>query len=486
MKRRLNDLRMPRRCIETAQLVFAEITANFVRHSNPQPASIGLTIELDGASLTMTISDDGAPFVNFRNCWNRGALIELTTLDISGRGLSLIAPLVEDAEYVEGEPNVFSAGIPLYATKPAILVVEDSSPLLAMYRTILRSSYEVLTADSLSAAIEIARTSPVEAIVADFHLGDGDGTSLIDVLDEDETRPPAPIIILTGDDDPDTRALALKRGVDRFLIKPVQAKMLRTAVADALARSRRHNARAFRYFCSTVQAASQIPPELDIAGFDTGTLSGTAALGSGDFLLNLPLWGGRRLILADVMGHGLGAQAAGSAFAAMMRTVHALQITPTPGSYLNAVSSVMMIDPLMQNHMMTLLVADIFEDGAVTLANAGHPRPLLVQNGETKSINAEGPLPGILAEYNYDDVRLKLKATDRLIFSTDGLDTKCPQSGINAPKWLLDTVEKAEPLFQGLMADIGAATRTHIGSQSDDDWTIVALQHKANAIRANA
>ena len=487
MKRRLNDLRIPKRSVETVQLVFAEITANLIRHSAPPPTKIGITIALDGAQLTLTISDDGAPFAAFNTHWNRSAVLELTTLDISGRGLALIAPLVEDASYKAGKPNRFKAGITLYATKPSILVVEDSSPLLAMYRTILRSSYEVLTADSLAAAIEIARTSPVEAIIADFHLGDGDGTSLIDVLDEDETRPPAPIIILTGDHDPDTRALALKRGVDRFLIKPIQAKMLRTAVADALARSRRHNARAYRYFCSTVQAASQVPATLDIDGFASGTLAGTAALGSGDFLLNLPFWGGRRLILADVMGHGLGAQAAGSAFAAMLRTVHALQITPTPGAYLNAVSSVMMIDPLMQNHMMTLIVADIFADGSVTIANAGHPRPLLAQGATIEPVMSEGPLPGILTEYNYDDLRLKLAPGDRLIFSTDGLDTKCAQSGIDAPKWLKDAVLKGKKQpFSALTDRLRMAAKTHIGVESDDDWTIIALEHIGSPAAAEA
>ena len=482
MKRRLNDLRMPRRSVETAQLVFSEVSANLLRHSSPPPTRIGVRVELDGTALQLAIDDDGAPFTDFDACWQKSSGIELTTLATSGRGLALIASAIETATYEAGTPNRFIATIKLYLRKPAILLVEDSSPLLAMYQTILRPLYEVLTATTLASAIAVARTNPVEAIIADYHLGDGDGTSLIDVLDEDETRPPAPIIILTGDHDPDTHALALRRGVDRFLIKPIQAKSLRTAVADALARSRRHNARAYRYFCGTVQAASQIPATLDVAGFLTATLSGTAALGSGDFLLNLPLSGGRRLILADVMGHGLGAQAAGSAFAAMLRTVHALQITPTPGAYLNAVSTVMMIDPLMQNHMMTLLVADVFHDGAVSFANAGHPRPLLAQRDAIRTIETEGPLPGLLAEHHYDDTRLKLKVGDRLIFTTDGLDPRGSQSGITAPDWLVDTLaDRASFGFEALRDAMHAATGHYIGTQSDDDWTIIALEHVLTA-----
>ncbi|MBY0610784.1 MAG: SpoIIE family protein phosphatase [Beijerinckiaceae bacterium] len=485
MKRRLGDLRMPKRSVETAQLVFSEISANLLKHSSPAPSRIDVKVKLDGTALQIEIEDDGAAFVGFDACWQHSNGIEMTTLETSGRGLALIATTVETASYRAGAPNRFTASIKLYLKKPAILLVEDSSPLLAMYQTILRPLYEVLTATTLASAIAVARTNPVEAIIADFHLGDGDGTSLIDVLDEDETRPPAPIIILTGDHDPDTHALALRRGVDRFLIKPIQAKTLRTAVADALARSRRHNARAYRYFCGTVQAASQIPATLDVTGFLTATLSGTAALGSGDFLLNLPLAGGRRLILADVMGHGLGAQAAGSAFAAMLRTVHALQITPTPGAYLNAVSTVMMIDPLMQNHMMTLLVADVFDDGAVTFANAGHPRPLLARHGAIETIETEGPLPGLIAEHHYEDTRLKLAAGDRLVFTTDGLDPRGSQSGIDAPEWLVGTLAGGvRSGFDGLRDAMRRATEHHIGTQSDDDWTIIALEHAAPAAQA--
>ena len=485
LKRRLTDLRIPKRCVEAAQLVFSEVSANLIRHAEPKPTRIKVKAKLDGTTMQLDIADDGAPFVDFNACWAEGVALELTTLDISGRGLALIARHVETATYEAGSReqhrnNRFIVEIKLYTTRPAILLVEDSSPLLAMYRTMLGTAFEVLTATSLSSAIEIARTNPVEAIIADFHLGDGDGTSLIEVLEEDETRPPAPIIILSGDHDPDTRAMALRRGVDRFLIKPIQPKMLRTAVEDVLARSRRQNARAYRYFCGTVQAASHVPPTIPIGGFISGTLSGTAALGSGDFLLNLPLQEGRRVILADVMGHGLGAQAAGSAFAAMLRTVHALQITPTPGAYLNAVSSVMLIDPLMQNHMMTLLVADIYQDGSVTFANAGHPRPLLGRRQGIETVLCEGPLPGIFTEHNYEDIRLKLQPGDRLVFSTDGIDPRAAQSGIDAPDWLnAMLVRMAEEDFPGLMSELKSATRQYIGTESDDDWTIVALEHIA-------
>ncbi len=480
--RRLDDLRLPKRCVEAAQLIFAEISANILKHSSHLPGRIDLKLSLDGISLQLQISDNGPAFEAFNRYWNLAASVELLTLQENGRGLALIAPLVSRAEYragtlKNGNVNRFSAEIPLHSHRPKLLLAEDSTPLLATWATILRPFYDVLTASSLGEAIEIARREPVEAILADFHLGDGKGTSLVDVLEEDDRRPPVPILIITGDHDPAIRTDALRRGVDQLLVKPISAPELKAAIADSLQRSARQTTRAFRYFSGEVAREGRIAGKLQIPGFAYRSLSGSASLGSGDFLLQLPLVHGSRLILADVMGHGIAAQAAGHAFSAMLRTVHAQDPDLLPGVFLKAISNVMSVDPMVPDHLMTLVVIDLFADGEVRMASAGHPRPVLARNGTAQPVLLDGPLPGIFRDVSYGDVSFKLKPGERLALVTDGMNTGEKDAGINPPEWLPDILLQHETKsLEALMAGLNAATLRRISTRPLDDWTLIVLE----------
>ena len=478
LRRRLTELRLPQDAIDTLQLVLAEIGANAVRHARPAPTELDLLIELEGASLRVEIADDGKPFAGFPERWRRAGGMNLGALDGSGRGLALLHPLMEGVEYRPGPPNRFSGRVDLQRTRPTVLIVEDSAPLLDAYEAVLRMEHKVLTALTLDEAIGIARTERADVIVADYHLSDGQGTQLVDALDDDERRPPTPIIILSGDADPAIRTAALMRGVDQFLTKPVRAADLRRAVRETRLRAARRNARLFRYFSATVERAGGSPAHIAAPGFAVETVAGAAALGSGDFVMDLPRDDGRRrVILADVMGHGLSAQAAGVAFAAMLRTVHTLREAGGPADYLGAVSQAMFADPLVPEHFMTLAVMDLGAEGAVTLALGGHPAPLLSRDGAVTPLAIDGPLPGVFPGQRYEELPLRLAPGERLVLTTDGLDPRGEDNGICAPGWFRDVTGQAADLFlPDALEMLRQSVVQRVGVDPADDWTVMLVE----------
>jgi len=87
----------------------------------------------------------------------------------------------------------------------------------------------VHAAASGNAAIRLLESgAPVELIICDFYMPDGDGKSVLDfVRRRDPTRPP--FILITGQTD--LRINAQSEGIAEFLIKPVAPRRLLEIVA---------------------------------------------------------------------------------------------------------------------------------------------------------------------------------------------------------------------------------------------------------------
>lgn len=77
-----------------------------------------------------------------------------------------------------------------------ILIVEDHADTRDCVARILRNlGFTTVTADSCTAARAVARTSPVDAVISDVGLPDGDGVALMEEL---KARYGLPCVALTG------------------------------------------------------------------------------------------------------------------------------------------------------------------------------------------------------------------------------------------------------------------------------------------------
>ena len=118
---------------------------------------------------------------------------------------------------------------------PHILVVEDSELVTSAFRILLEDAgYRVSVAGTLAGAIAEAVSGPVDVMLLDLHLPDGDGLAALDRL-RDLGSLPGVTIAMTGYDEPATRTRCIAAGCAEVLIKPVSIGELRNIITHHLA-----------------------------------------------------------------------------------------------------------------------------------------------------------------------------------------------------------------------------------------------------------
>ncbi len=116
---------------------------------------------------------------------------------------------------------------------PRVLLVDDDRELVELLAMRLEANgYEVLSAHSAATGLARIGRDPVDAMLLDLRLGDGDGLDLLPrVL---ERAPQLPVIILTAHGSIETAVEAMRRGAYGFLTKPFHDHELLQKLAHAV------------------------------------------------------------------------------------------------------------------------------------------------------------------------------------------------------------------------------------------------------------
>jgi DNA-binding response OmpR family regulator/GGDEF domain-containing protein/HPt (histidine-containing phosphotransfer) domain-containing protein len=122
---------------------------------------------------------------------------------------------------------------------PTLLVLEDDPAMIAYLRSALD---EVLVhlwpASTVEEALKIARRNPPTAVLVGWPLGEREALPrFLQMFRTLHGCTEAPVILLSVDDDPHTRALAAQLGVDIFLPHPIELVRLHHAIATAVERA---------------------------------------------------------------------------------------------------------------------------------------------------------------------------------------------------------------------------------------------------------
>ena len=113
-----------------------------------------------------------------------------------------------------------------------ILIVDDEKPNLTVLRNFLEAGYRVYEAQSGEEALEIAKATALDVIIADQRMPEMTGVELLEKLRD--FKPDVAGIILTGFTDPPALISAINRArVFRFLKKPWQPDDILEAVRQA-------------------------------------------------------------------------------------------------------------------------------------------------------------------------------------------------------------------------------------------------------------
>jgi len=141
----------------------------------------------------------------------------------------------------------------------------------------------------------------------------------------------------------------------------------------------------------------------------------------GGDLYDFLTYGKERHVLAvgDVSGKGAPAALYGAMASGILRSLAPQKLSPPR---LLKRLSLILLERKIEGHFITLTYA-IWEPRAKTLrlANAGMPLPLLVRNGQSRAIRAEGIPLGLLEHAQYQDVLVRLETGDLVAMFSDGI-----------------------------------------------------------------
>lgn len=118
-----------------------------------------------------------------------------------------------------------------------ILIVDDEKAIVDMLaRTLRKAGHEVVTASGIEQAREIMATDRWDLVITDLRLLDGSGLELLEHI---QTRwADTSTILISGDAEASDAAVAIKYGIDRLFLKPIDLDELRVSVEKVLAERR--------------------------------------------------------------------------------------------------------------------------------------------------------------------------------------------------------------------------------------------------------
>ncbi len=116
-----------------------------------------------------------------------------------------------------------------------ILVADDSATMRMIVKAALTSAgWEVLTASNGQEALEVARQRPVDMLVSDWNMPVMGGLGLIQGLRGERRYEDLPVLVLTTEDDVDSKMAARDLGVCGWLNKPLDPDTLVELTSELL------------------------------------------------------------------------------------------------------------------------------------------------------------------------------------------------------------------------------------------------------------
>lgn len=120
---------------------------------------------------------------------------------------------------------------------PAILIVDDDPDILTALHDLLEYDGFLVTEVSTGRdALEQVRTVEFSAVLLDIGLPDGDGLTVLEIIQT--SAPSLPVIVITAFTSQDYRAKSLSGGAFSYLTKPYNRDELRAVLRRAVDLSR--------------------------------------------------------------------------------------------------------------------------------------------------------------------------------------------------------------------------------------------------------
>ncbi len=105
--------------------------------------------------------------------------------------------------------------------KLRVLIVDDDKDILNLAEKLLKSSYDVLTADNARTALEILQSVDIDGLLSDINMPEMDGFELLRRIKKNKKLSHLTIAMLTGVRERKDIQKAIEMGVNDYIVKPI-------------------------------------------------------------------------------------------------------------------------------------------------------------------------------------------------------------------------------------------------------------------------
>jgi serine phosphatase RsbU (regulator of sigma subunit) len=319
-----------------------------------------------------------------------------------------------------------------------ILVIDDNAnDLRVMRHRLEREGFQVLSAVSGEAGLEMARSQPPDCIMVDFRMPGMDGREVCRRVRADEVMQNIPIIMVTGADQPEDIVEGINAGANDYVSKSaasqvvlarVKAQLRVKAYQDHIRSMNQKMANDLR-IARKVQEALLPQPEFTSLGIDVRAAYIPSELLSGDFYDYVTANGFFYLLMADVSGHGLPAAILVSLLKTYLHTE--ANEGSSPAEFMGRLNDFLFSATLPSQFATAQLFRFEPKEKLLRVSNAAHP-PFLLYRKETRkteSFEQPGHLLGAMPGMEYDENAIEIRPGDILFSYTDGLTDRRAPSG---------------------------------------------------------
>ena len=177
------------------------------------------------------------------------------------------------------------------------------------------------------------------------------------------------------------------------------------------------------------------------------------------------------VVLGDVAGKGLGAAFLMSSARMIMRMIATQE--ESPAKVLQKVNNILAADMPAAKFITLVYVVVDPDTRSFTIANAGHPDPVLSSNSGSEFLVTERGLPLGIKDYPFKENKIKMSKSDRLFLYSDGVsEAMNSKREMFENKRILESLGKPDADYKTLYNDV----KNFIGKNPpNDDLTIVML-----------
>lgn len=120
-----------------------------------------------------------------------------------------------------------------HAARKSVLVVDDDPGILQVVARLLEGRFEVRTAADTDTALRMTLAQRPDLVLMDVHFPGTDGLTAVRELTRFD--PELRVVMLSGDQSPETVDHAMRNGAVAYVTKPITADEVRDMVDHAIA-----------------------------------------------------------------------------------------------------------------------------------------------------------------------------------------------------------------------------------------------------------